>query len=174
MTILNPYWVDKKVLCYSETPERVFSRSEMLFLELLKTSDFLSHVIFQGIIYFLSWRKNTSNTFGRMENFSEWSAVICFGASYLQETVGGGKRAIAVTWDLISLLPRGMWGCIKIARNQQFLVRGSSRDGKKRIWENTSDSLAGMCPSLSTVFPKAPWHLILLRCSLSSACICLE
>lgn len=99
-----------------------------------------------------------------MENFEECSAVICFGASYLQKIVRGGKGAVAITWELICLQPGGMWGCVKTARNQQYFVRGSSRGGKKRIWENTNGSLAGMCPSLSIVFPKAPWHLILLRC----------
>lgn len=100
-----------------------------------------------------------------MENFEECSAVICFGASYLQETVRGGKGGVAVTWELICLQPGGMWGCVATARNQQCFVRGSSRDSKKRIWENTNGPLAGICPSLSRVFPKAPWHLILLRCS---------
>lgn len=99
-----------------------------------------------------------------MENFEDCSAVICFGASYLQKAVRGRKGAAAVTWELICLQPGGMWACVKTARNQQYFVRGSSRDGKKRIWENTNGSLAGMCPSLSIVFPKAPRHLLLLRC----------
>lgn len=100
-----------------------------------------------------------------MENFEECSAVICFGASYLQETVRGEKGAGAITWELICLQPGAMWECVKTARIQQRFVRGSSRDGEKKIWENTNGSLAGMCPSLSIVFTKAPWHLILLRCS---------
>lgn len=57
-----------------------------------------------------------------------------------------------------------MWRCVWRGRTQQYFARRRSRDGRKRTLENTNGSLVGTCPSLSVVFPKAPLHLVLLRC----------
>lgn len=147
----------------------------MLFLELLKNSDFLSHILFQGIVYFFSWMEKKLQI-----SFVEWKIlkrVLCSHLFWcILPTRNSERRERSRCSHLgIDLIPVGMWGCVKTVRNQQCCVRGSSRDGKKTIWENTNGSLAGMCPSLSIVFPtllgtSSCWGVAFL----SSACICLE